>query len=140
LRLYEGMVIVDDARCADDYPAVAEQVQAVLRKNGAQVQQLTRWDDRKLAYPIKGHGRGVYLLVHFNAPPESITQITHEWQLSDVVLRAMITLPPKTGVVMIDPNQPRLAGEEGREPYGGRPPRRERYEESEGGGDVDERR
>jgi small subunit ribosomal protein S6 len=30
-----------------------------------------RWDERRLAYPIKGQNRGTYLLVYFSRPTPS---------------------------------------------------------------------
>ena len=93
MKLYEAMVVVDDARCSDDYSSVAEHVKGILRKSGAEIKQFTKWDERRLAYPINRHGRGVYLLVYFMAPLDSITQINRDCALSDVVLRMLITVP-----------------------------------------------
>ena len=101
MRLYEAMVIVDDSRCAEDYNAVAEHVQGILRKSGAEIKRFVRWDERKLAYLVDRHSRGVYVLTHFMAPPENIAQITRDWRLSDMIVRAMITVPHKSDAAEI---------------------------------------
>ena len=101
MKLYEAMVVVDDARCSDDYSSVAEHVKGILRKSGAEIKQFSKWDERRLAYPINRHGRGVYLLVYFMAPLDSIAQINRDCTLSDIVLRILITVPTSADVAGI---------------------------------------
>lgn len=102
MKLYEGMVIVDDAKCSENYSEVAEHVQGLLKKNGGEVKYFARWDDRKLAYTIKKQSRGVYLLVYFDAPPENVVQINRDFELSDVVLRALFTVPMSSTKALVE--------------------------------------
>ena len=51
---------------------------------------------RKLAYPIKGHKKGIYHLAYFKADSLKITEIDHDLRLNEVVLRHMISaIDPK---------------------------------------------
>lgn len=93
MRLYEAMIIVDDGRCAEDYDAVTEHIQGILRKSNADVKKFSKWDSRRLAYPIGRHNRGVYLLVYFMAEPDAMTQINRDLTLSETVVRSLITVP-----------------------------------------------
>ncbi|HUS58499.1 MAG TPA: 30S ribosomal protein S6 [Planctomycetota bacterium] len=91
MRLYEGMFILDDARCAEDYNGTVEKVHEILRQRGAEIVDSRKWEERKLAYPIRRHHRGVYALIHFNAPTEAIAAIERQVRLAaDIVLRDMI--------------------------------------------------
>jgi len=117
LRLYEAMVVVDDARCSDDYGSVAEHVRGILRKSGAEIKHFSKWDERRLAYRINRHTRGVYLLVYFTAPPESIAQINRDCTLSDIVVRILITVPASADVAAIlQSSEEETAGDEFRQP------------------------
>jgi len=100
LRLYEGMFILDDARCTEDYNGTVEKVHEILRQRGAEIVDSRKWEERKLSYPIRRHHRGVYVLIHFNAPTDAIAAIERQLRLaSDVVLRDII-LVDEDGVTM----------------------------------------
>jgi len=93
LKLYEGMFILNDARCGDDYAGTVNVVHEILTKQGAEIVDSRKWDERKLTYPIRRQQRGVYVIVHFNSPPEAISQIERQLRLSgDVVLRHLIVV------------------------------------------------
>jgi len=114
LRLYEGMFILDDARCSEDYHATVAVVHDILKEFGAEIVDSRKWDERKLAYPIRRHRRGVYVLVHFNAPPESIAQIERRLKLAaDTVLRSLIVVD-EDGVTLGDEKEAELAAREER--------------------------
>ena len=93
MKLYEGMFILDDARCAEDYNGTVATVHDILTQQGAEIVDSRKWEERKLAYPIRRHQRGVYALIHFNAPPEAIVQIERQLRLAnDIVLRGLIVV------------------------------------------------
>jgi len=100
LRLYEGMFILDDARCAEDYTGTVEKVHAILKQRGAEIVDSRKWEERKLAYPVRRHHRGVYVLIHFNAPTDAIGGIERQLRLAgDIVVRDMIVVD-EDGVTM----------------------------------------
>jgi ribosomal protein S6 len=85
------MFVLDDARCNENWEAVTTEVRGLLKKNHAEVFTFERWDERRLAYPIKGHVRGVYLLTRFTAPFDAIPTIERDSQLNETILRVLIT-------------------------------------------------
>ena len=100
MRLYEGMFILDDARCAEDYNGTVAKVHEILKQRGAEVVDSRKWEERKLAYPIRRHHRGVYVLIHFNAPTDAIGGIERQIRLaSDIVVRSMIVVD-EDGITM----------------------------------------
>ena len=90
MKLYEGMFIIDNTIANADWDAAAKQVSDILENRGAEVVNNEKWEERRLAYKLKGHKRGTYLLIYFKAPPDSITPIKRDLQLSDNVLRSLI--------------------------------------------------
>ncbi len=90
MRLYEGMFIISDTVASSDWDAAVKHVEDLLTKRGAEILKSEKWEDRKFAYKLKGHKRGAYLLVYFNAPTDSISLIKRDFELSDNVLRTLI--------------------------------------------------
>ncbi len=64
-NVYEGLFIFDSDLYAKGPDDVSGQVAAVIEQFGGEVLLSRLWDERKLAYPIKGHRRGTYWLAYF---------------------------------------------------------------------------
>ena len=90
MNIYEGMFVLDDKRANDNWDGVTKEIRAIIEKHGARVFGLERWDERRLAYRIKGRSRGVYVLTGFLAPTDAIGHIERDAQLSDTILRLLI--------------------------------------------------
>ena len=97
MRLYEGMFIISDTVAGADWEAAVKHVEDLLKNRGAEILKSEKWEDRKFAYKLKGHKRGAYLLVYFNAPTDSISLIKRDFELSDNVLRTLIVRVDKVG-------------------------------------------
>jgi small subunit ribosomal protein S6 len=51
---------------------------------------LVKWDERRLAYDVKGNKRGVYFLTRFTADTRKVKEIERDCRLSEKMLRALI--------------------------------------------------
>lgn len=89
---YECLILLDPTKVTTDIEPAKAHVHAILEKYGAQIQVSRKWDDRKLAYPIDGHKKGLYYLVFFKVDSLKVTEIEHDLRLSELVLRHMVTL------------------------------------------------
>ncbi|MHC4471605.1 MAG: 30S ribosomal protein S6 [Planctomycetota bacterium] len=94
MRIYEGMFLIEAGRASRDWEGTESDVSALLAKHGAEILQANRYDERKLAFPVKGHRRGAYLLAYFEADPEAIQEMRTDLQLSESVLRSLIVKVP----------------------------------------------
>ena len=90
MRLYEGMFIISDTVAGSDWEVAVKHVEDLLKNRGAEILKSEKWEERKFAYKLKGHKRGTYLLVYFNAPTDSISLIKRDFELSDNVLRTLV--------------------------------------------------
>jgi len=88
VKVYEGMFLLDPAMTSD-WPAVEVEINRVLDRAEAKVIGMKNWEERRLAYPIGRHKRGLYALTYFQAPPDSIPGIERDVQLAEKILRAM---------------------------------------------------
>ena len=61
-----------------------------LEKHGATVRAARRWDERKLAYPIKHRMRGTYVLAYYDLETDTIDSLRHDLELSETVLRYLL--------------------------------------------------
>ncbi len=89
-RNYEAMFILDNNAASADFEGTSAQVDEILQKHGATIVQKEKWDERKLAYEIKGHRRGTYYLTYFSADPDMIRKIDEDVHLNEMILRHMV--------------------------------------------------
>ena len=89
MRNYEGMFLFDPGMLTD-WESVQKEVHRLLERAEAQVVACSRWDERRLAYEIKGRKRGIYALVYFKADPTKIVGIERDVNLSESALRCLI--------------------------------------------------
>jgi small subunit ribosomal protein S6 len=88
--IYEGMFVLEPTIAGKDWNKVVEHVHSLATRHGAEVVTSTKWGDRKLAYEIRGHKRGAYLLAYFKGPTDALSKIDREAELSDIVLRHLL--------------------------------------------------
>jgi small subunit ribosomal protein S6 len=84
---YECMFLVDPN---SDFEAASAPARAILDRYGADVLTMKPWDERRLAYEIRGRRRGLYILTYFKAPPQRIAEMERDSQLDERVLRMLI--------------------------------------------------
>jgi small subunit ribosomal protein S6 len=93
---YECLFLLDPTKTATDMEGVRGQLHQTLEKYGAEILASRKWDDRKLAYPIRGQKKGLYYLIYFRADSKKIIELEHDFRLSEVILRHMVSaIDPK---------------------------------------------
>ncbi len=90
VALYEGLFLFNIQEIEGDLNVAMETLQEILDRAEAEVITLSKWDERKLAYEIKGQKRGLYLLTHFKARGSQIANIERDVTLNEKLLRCMI--------------------------------------------------
>lgn len=90
-QIYEGMFLLDNEVVRESWSSAKALVTDVLTKNGATVHTARRWDERKLAYPVKRRERASYVLVHYEIPREGIPPLIRDLDLSERILRYLLT-------------------------------------------------
>ena len=87
MKLYETMLLLDNQAVRAGWRQAKSAVTDVLAKHGARVATARRFDERRLAYPIKGRKRGTYLLAYYEIDPAGTDGLRRELDLSETVLR-----------------------------------------------------
>ena len=88
-NVYEGMFILDANRYGRDPEAVSGQIAKIIEEAGGEILTSRLWEERRLAYPIKGQRRGVYWLTYFRVNGERVTELERQSQLSESILRVL---------------------------------------------------
>ena len=93
---YECLFLLDPTKSGTDMEGVKTQLHSIIEKYGAEILASRKWDDRKLAYPIGGHKKGLYYLTYFKADAKKMSEMDHDFRLSEVILRHLISaIDPK---------------------------------------------
>jgi small subunit ribosomal protein S6 len=86
-NVYEGMFILDSNQYGRDPGGVSGQIPKMLEDAGGSVMVSRLWEERRLAFPIKGHRKGTYWLTYFRLDSSRLTGIQRQCELSDTILR-----------------------------------------------------
>jgi len=88
-HVYEGLFILDSNRYARDASGVVATIPTTVQQMGGEVLASRLWEERRLAYPIKGHRKGTYWLTYFRLEGDKVTDLTRQFQLNDGVVRSL---------------------------------------------------
>lgn len=109
---YEGFFLFPQS-AATDLQGAVDHLKQILDRGDAQIMSFSKWDERRLAYEIKGNKRGIYFLTYFTAPGTAIPAMERACNLSEQLLRFMITRADAVPQELIDAaeGQAKLADE-----------------------------
>jgi len=87
---YEAMFLLPAGASAEMEKSLAT-VRGMIERHQGQILVLKKWDERKLAYELRGQKRGLNVIAYFTAPGSAVTAIERDVNLSEDVLRVLIT-------------------------------------------------
>ena len=76
-----------------DLDKAESRVTKIITDNGGKITKTDNWGKRKLAYPIKKQDFAVYVFYSAEIPGESVTKIEQTFNITDEVIRFMISRP-----------------------------------------------
>jgi len=107
-KTYEAMFLLDSGN--PDFHAASEPARTALERNEAEVVAIKPWDDRRLAYEVRGRKRGLYVLTYFKVLPEKIAEIERDCRLDERILRVMLLRHDRLTDEMIHAETPATSG------------------------------
>jgi small subunit ribosomal protein S6 len=90
MPVYEGMFILDPSKYSRDPAGSAQQVSDIITQHGGTILAARLWDERKLAYPIKGHKKGIYWLTYFRMEGGNLTALERQCEITDDIIRKLV--------------------------------------------------
>ena len=116
--VYEGLFILDSNKFARDRDSLAREVEGLVEAVDGEMLVSRLWEERRLAYSIKGQRKGAYWLMYFRAPTLRVKELTRTFEISDPILRHLfVKLPPS----LVDPIVAHAKGETVAEEPAGEP-------------------
>jgi ribosomal protein S6 len=121
-KTYEAMFLFP-AGAATELEKSISTVRGMIERHEGKIMVLKKWDERKLAYEVKGQKRGVYIIAYFTAPGSAVAGIERDVNLSEEVLRVLVTHAEhlnesEMNAVEPQPIQPREERQPWDRPYG----------------------
>jgi small subunit ribosomal protein S6 len=102
-NVYECMFLLDTNKVAGDQATAAKQLHGILERNSAEVLASRPWEERRLAYPIRGHKKGLYYLTYFRTEGQNLPTLERDFQLNEMILRTLILhVDPKLVAMMLE--------------------------------------
>ncbi len=92
--VYEGLFILDANRLARDREGLPREVNSLIEAAGGEIEVSRLWEERRLAYPIKGQRKGAYWITYFRLPTAKVTELTRSCELADGILRQLFVRLP----------------------------------------------
>lgn len=90
MRQYEVMYILMPTLSTEEQTALVDRFNELIASMGGSVEKSDRWERQSLAYEIRGHRDGYYVLVNFQGTPELETELDRQMKLTEPILRHMI--------------------------------------------------
>lgn len=88
-RKYDTTFIIDGNLPDSERQALIERFAVALRSSGGEIDQIVRWGQRSLAYPINKRSHGYYAIFYYHAEPEVIATFERQLRLNEFILRYM---------------------------------------------------
>ena len=86
---YEAMAVFSLKKDEEAIQALVAKFKGLIEKNGTLTEEVNEWG--KLAYPINYEAEGYYVLYTFTAKPEFPAELNRVLNITDGVLRALVT-------------------------------------------------
>ena len=95
MRDYEVLYIVRADLEDDKVQDIVKRVNTLIEKAGGSLERTNVWGKRKLAYEVKHHKEGSYILQDFQIGPDRIPELEAVLKITEEVLRHLIVRKPE---------------------------------------------
>ena len=89
MTTYEILLLLDPEQAEARQDEIIARARELVEKGGGSWQSHDPWGRRRLTYPIAKKEEGVYHLVVFDAPAETLDEVSRVLKIDDAVLRHM---------------------------------------------------
>ncbi len=86
-NVYEAMFILDSNRFGRDPDGISGQLADLIRAAGGEILVSRLWEERRLAYPIKGQRKGTYWLIYLSLDSLQLAGLRRQLDITETILR-----------------------------------------------------
>jgi small subunit ribosomal protein S6 len=91
---YEAMIVFSVRPGEEAIKASLEKFKHMISENGTLI-NVNEWGKRRLAYLIDDEADGYYVLIHFESKPDFPAELERVFNITDGILRTLITIMPE---------------------------------------------
>lgn len=108
MNVYE-IAILFDPGLEVDLEKATEKVEKIITDNGGKITNTDNWGKRKLAYQIAKHDQAIYVFYTAEIPGESVRKIESVLNITDEVIRFLLTRPDLKAIAKAEAEKARKA-------------------------------
>ena len=86
-RIYEILFIADPNLGEPEVDALAAQVQGFVEKDGGRLQKMEKWGKKRLAYDVRRHREGYYVLLVVEGTGAMVKEVERRIKVTDGIIR-----------------------------------------------------
>lgn len=90
LRDYEMVVILSPDIGDDAFPESLQRLNDSITSRGGEVVDVNHWGRRRLAYPIRRHLEGNYIVSQIRLAPAQVRDLESSFRISEEIIRHLI--------------------------------------------------
>jgi len=90
LRDYELVLVLSPALEEEGITSIVDRFTQMVSNGGGEVKEIDRWGRRKLAYPIRRHLEGHYIVAQLRLPSHRVKELEANFRLWEEVLRHLL--------------------------------------------------
>lgn len=105
MNVYENIVILNASLSDEELEAATGKIRDLITNSGGEILKTEVWGRRKLAYEIKRHKKGFYVLFLFKSAPAFVKKLEGFYKVTDTVIRYMVVRPDKKALKNLVPGK-----------------------------------
>ena len=89
MNKYESVIIINAKLEEAQRKATIEKISSLINTNG-KVESVEEVGTKKLAYEIKKQEEGYYVVINFEAKPDSISELERVYKITDEIIKFIV--------------------------------------------------
>ena len=89
MNKYESVIIINPNCTEEAVKALEDKFTGIINENG-KVESVENNGKKRLAYEIKKNKEGIYMLINFEAKPDSIAELERNYRITDDILKFIV--------------------------------------------------
>jgi small subunit ribosomal protein S6 len=89
-QCYDCFLLFDSNKYNRDPGGVSAKMHKAIEDLGGEILASRMWEERKLAFPINGHGKGTYWICYFNMNTLKLAEFNRACKLDENILRHLV--------------------------------------------------
>ena len=90
MRKYETIYILEAGLDAEATKELVEKFKGIVEAQGGQIESIDEWGKRRMAYPINDKREGYYVLMNYEANPETVQDLERIFKITNGLVRYLI--------------------------------------------------